>query len=153
MSPPGLHRNYIRNKLQHRSEFRGVVSRRVLQQQQQTLGVRLGPRQSVIILHQRHYTSLTLSEDMKTCFYFDPLGTSNLTKTLRGLFQSLRVETVFYNTKSVQASRSDKCGLFCMYFIVKQIYSAVQFQTFLDTFKPACDKNDQLVHLLLNRKI
>lgn len=148
MSPQGLHRNYIRKKLQHRTEFRGVVSRRVLQQQQT-----LGPRQSVIILHQRHYTSLTLSENMKTCFYFDPLGTSNLTKTLRGLFQSLRVETVFYNTKSVQASRSDKCGLFCMYFIVKQIYSAVQFQTFLDTFKPACDKNDQLVHLLLNRKI
>ena len=152
MSPQGLHRNYIRNKLQHRSEFKGVVSRRVLQQQQ-TLGVRLGPRQSVIILHQRHYTSLTLSRDMKTCFYFDPLGTYNLSKNLRCLFQSLCVETVFYNTKSVQTSQSDKCGLFCMYFIVKKIYSAGQFQTFLDTFKPACDKNDQLVHLLLNRKI
>ena len=152
MSPQDLHRNYIRNKLQHRPEFRGVVSRRVLQQQQQTLK-RLGPRQSVIILHRRHYTCLTLSQDMKTCFYFDPLGTINLSKNLRCLFQSLRVETVFYNRKSVQASQSDKCGLFCMYFIVKKIYSAIQFQTFLDTFKPACDKNDQLVHLLLTHKI
>ena len=148
MSPQGLHRNYIRNKLEHKSEFRGVVSRRVLQHQ-----IRLGPRQSVIILHRRHYTCLTLSEDMKTCFYFDPLGTSNLSNNLRCLFQSLCVETVFYKTKSVQTSRSDKCGLFCMYFIVRKIYSAVQFQTFLDTFKPACDKNDQLVHFLLNRKI
>ena len=147
MSPQGLHRNYIQAKLQHKSGFRGVVSRRVL------LTLKLGPRQSVIILHRRHYTCLTLSEDMKTCFYFDPLGTCALSRHLRRLFQSLCVATVFYNTKSLLTSQSDKCGLFCMYFIVKEISSAIQFQTFLDTFKPACAKNDQLVHLLLNREI
>ena len=148
MSPQGLHRNYIRKKLQHRTEFRGVVSRRVLQQQQT-----LRPRQSVIILHQHHYTCLSLSADMKSCFYFDPLGILTMSNQVSQMLQSVCADTIFYNKKSVQNTHSDKCGLFCMYFIVKNVVGSSQFQAFLDVFKPACHNNDHLVYLLLNRRI
>ena len=150
MSGQGLHRNYIRKKLQQEPKFRGVVSRKEVCQ---TVGPTLGSRQSVIILHQRHYTCLSLSADMKSCFYFDPLGVLNMSNQVYRMLQSLSAKTVFYNRKSVQNTQSDKCGLFCMYFIVKNVYSPGQFQAFLDVFKPACHNNDHLVYLLLNRKI
>lgn len=150
MSRQGLHRNYIQKKLQQEPGFRGVVSR---QEFCQTVGPTLGSRQSVIILHRHHYTCLTLSADMKACFYFDPLGICNLSNEVYQMLQSVCARTLFYNRKSVQNTQSDKCGLFCMYFIVKNVYEPIQFQAFLNVFKPACHNNDHLVYLLLNRKI
>ncbi len=149
-SQSGLHRNYIQRKLVQEPGFRGVVSR---QEFCQTVGPSLGPRQSVIILHHHHYTCLSLSADRKTCFYFDPLGILSLSNEVAKMLQSVCAHTVFYNKKSVQTAQSDKCGLFCMYFVVKNVYSPTQFQTFLDVFTPACHNNDHLVYLLLNRKI
>ena len=116
MSSQGLHRKYIQKKLQQEPGFRGVVSH---QDFCQTVGPTLGSRQSVIILHHHHYTCLTLSADMKTCFYFDPLGILNLSNEVYQMLQSVSATTVFYNKKSVQNAQSDKCGLFCMYFVVK----------------------------------
>lgn len=150
MSSQGLHRNYIQRKLQQEPGFRGVVSR---QEFCRTVGPTLGSRQSVIILHQHHYTCLSLSADMKSCFYFDPLGILTMSNQVSQMLQSVCADTIFYNKKSVQNTHSDKCGLFCMYFIVKNIVGSSQFQAFLDVFKPACHNNDHLVYLLLNRRI
>lgn len=150
MSLKGLHRNYIKRRLRHNHQFRGVVSRRVLQH---VLGKHLQPQQSVILLHRHHYTSLVLAPNGKICFYFDPLGISRLSKNVLHMLRTLDVTTVYYNKKPVQSSQSDKCGLFCMYFVVENIRNPHQFQTFLNTFSTVSRKNDQLVQYLLGRKI
>lgn len=150
MSIKGLHRNYIQRQLRRHPQFKGVVSRQTLQHD---LGPSLRPQQSVILLHRHHYTGLVLAPDRKTCFYFDPLGANRLSKQVQQMLRSLDVSTVVYNKKPVQTNQSDKCGLFCMYFVVKNIRTAFQFQTFLNTFKLASRRNDQLVQYLLNQKI
>ena len=73
-----------------------------------------------------------------------------LTDQFNAILQDI---TVYYNKKPVQSSQSDKCGLFCMYFVVENIRNPHQFQTFLNTFSTVSRKNDQLVQYLLGRKI
>ena len=149
-SRAGFHKNYLDLKLQHCPVFWGTIH--LSQLQFYKLGNIKYPF-SLILLDKKHFTSLTII-NKHACIYFDSLGSLNLHKNKK-LLQFLhlnKLHQVFYNKKVIQQSKSDRCGLFAMAFVEKQIINLRLFQTFLNLFSNKNkSKNDHIVKLLLHQ--
>ena len=147
--PPGLHRKYLLHHLTDHPNFLGVFEFEKLWWRK---FARHYP-QSMIILDKKHFTCLVILDRTK-CFYFDSCGNENIgaNRDLFELAKSLRLRTIVYNAKRIQSSCSDKCGLYCLYFIQQCVHDEKQYQLFLDKFNTNCCFNDTVVKSLLKRK-
>ena len=144
---PGLHRKYLIKRLLRHPTFCGVFEFKELRW-------RKFPRRyplSLIILDDVHFTSLVISNP-KTCFYFDSCGNETIEENVKlfNFVRSLGLKTIVYNAKQIQSSCSDKCGLYCLYFILQHVITLEKYQQFLDHFRPGCcSSNESIIKALL----
>lgn len=149
-SRAGFHKNYLDLMLRHCPVFQGTIH--LSQLQFCKLG-KISYPFSLILLHKRHFTSLTII-NKHACIYFDSLGSLNLNKNrkLAKFLHLNRLHQIFYNKKVIQQSKSDRCGLFAMAFVEKQIINLKLFQAFLNLFSNKNKRqNDAIVKLLLQQ--
>ena len=143
----GLHRSFLTTQLQSHPHFHGVLEFRDLY----NLKVPNQFPQGYIFLEKNHFTCLVLLNREK-CFYFDSCGNEKLKENfhLLSFLASLHVKTVVFNAKPIQTGCSDKCGLYCVFFLLRCITTEAKYQAFLDLFKRGCCFNDELIVALLN---
>lgn len=146
---PGLHREYLIARLLHHPTFCGVFEFRELRW-------RKFPRRyplSLIILDKAHFTSLVILNP-ETCFYFDSCGNEAIEENVKlfNFVRSLGLKTLVYNKKQVQSACSDKCGLYCLYYILQHVITLEKYQRFLDHFRPGCCSNESIIKTLLQLK-
>ena len=143
----GLHKNYLKQKLKHCPDFFDVVSSEMLCR----IEVNSYPI-NFILLDDGHFTVLGLP-CAETCVLFNSLGSSgSVNNHIVQFLRKHKVKHLLYNLQPIQTQISDKCGLFCIGFILFAVRNEKTFQLFMNLFDLHYKKhNDTIICHLLSR--
>ena len=104
--------------------------------------------ESIIINTQNSYSNkighwIALTRNNKNIYVFDSFGISYIPKEINNIYKNLKIVTNIYRIQDISC---DKCGMFCILFVLYKINSKNKFIQFLTKF----DKNDFLKMMLYN---
>ena len=88
-----------------------------------------------------HWTALILEKDC--CLFFDTLGFPILNNLILMSLKKIGIKDYKYNSKRIQSVVSNKCGHFCIAFILSYLHG-YPYSTFLSNFVTDLKENDNL---------
>lgn len=95
-----------------------------------------------------HWVGLILTP--KKCFYFDSFGVGILENNINKFIER-KYKTYIHSIKEIQAIESEKCGEFCMGFVL-QVKNVKTYKKFLTQFNHRrLKKNDEKIRHFLRR--
>ena len=143
----GLSESDINNMLREVKIFRGTYPSNLLPLRSK------GKTQAFVINTDRdhlpgsHWVGLILSGGK--CHYFDSFGRENLNLDILNALKDVGIKRYHFNSKQIQPVYSDKCGFYCMAFILSYCHG-ISYRKFIDIFSDDLEKNDDICLQFLN---
>ena len=94
-----------------------------------------------------HWVGLIVSDGK--CCYFDSFGCENLNLDILNALKNVGIKRYNFNSKQIQSVYSDKCGFYCVAFILSFCYG-ISYRKFIDIFSDDLAKNDEICLQFLN---
>ena len=94
-----------------------------------------------------HWVGLIISND--NCYYFDSFGFENLNLDILSSLKNVGLKYYHFNSQQIQPFYSDKCGFYCVSFILSFVYG-MTYSKFIEIFSIDLEKNDQICMQFLN---
>ena len=95
-----------------------------------------------------HWVGLVVSGGK--CQYFDSFGYENLNLDILNVCKKAGIQRYVFSTKQIQPAYSDKCGFYCIAFVLSFIHG-ISYRSFLNLFSDDLDKNDKICIQLVNK--
>jgi len=94
-----------------------------------------------------HWVGLIVSNGK--CCFFDSFGCENLNLDILNTLKDVGIKRYNFNSKQIQSVYSDKCGFYCVAFILSFCYG-ISYRKFIDIFSDDLAKNDEICLQFLN---
>ena len=94
-----------------------------------------------------HWVGLIVSDGK--CSYFDSFGCENLNLDILNALKNVGIKRYNFNSKQIQSIFSDKCGFYCVAFILSFCHG-ISYRKFIDIFSDDLEKNDDICLQFLN---
>lgn len=95
-----------------------------------------------------HWVGLAVSGGK--CRYFDSFGRENLNLDILNVCQKAGIQRYQFSTKQIQPAYSDKCGFYCIAFVLSFI-RGMSYRSFLNIFSDELEKNDNICLQFINK--